>query len=130
MQGAFPQFVLLILKSPHIYPTFRSLKNDFLDINNCSFCLFCLTIAKPKSTRKEHAIYFWYLHLNPLFFCGYGQYVQIKHKRYELERLTNILKNHFPNCGMWAVTREKRQPIGEYHHLPGKSSHAYGDYFF
>src|SRR2546430_8219388 len=26
------------------------------------------------------------------------------HKRHELERLTNILKNHFPNCGMWDKT--------------------------
>jgi len=28
--------------------------------------------------------------------------MQSRHERYKLERLTNILKNHFPNCGMWA----------------------------
>jgi len=79
-------------------------ENGFLDINYCSSCLFCLIIAKPKSTRKRTCDLFLVLTFEPSGFCGYGQYVQIKYKRRKLEHLTNILRNHFPNCGMWAVT--------------------------
>jgi|SRR5260370_26073890 len=86
-----------------LQPTFRSLKNGFLDINYCSSCLFCLTIAKPKSTKKRTCDLFLVLPFEPSDFCGYGQYMQIRHGRHKLERLTSILKNHFPNCGMWAA---------------------------
>ncbi len=47
-------------------PTFRSLKSGFLDINYCSSCLFCLDIAKPKSTRERTRDLFLDFHLNSL----------------------------------------------------------------
>ena len=84
-------------------PTFRSLKSGFLDMNYCSSCLFCLTVAKPKSTRKRTCDLFLVLTFEPSSFCNYGQYVQSRHKMRQLERLINILENHFPNCGMWVM---------------------------
>jgi hypothetical protein len=61
---------LIFSTTEALAPTFRSLKNAFLDINYYPFCLFYLPIARPENTRKEHALSFWCFHLKPLLFVA------------------------------------------------------------
>src|SRR5947209_310297 len=67
---ASPRLAYLTLPISHLLPTFRSLKNGFLDINYCSSYLFCLTIAKPKSTRKRTCDLFLVLTFEPSVFVA------------------------------------------------------------